>query len=229
MKDTLYNLLTKPYSVVIVLIVATLLSFSDRNFGYFFGIGVVIFIVWRKKWDWSAFGFGQKITHKTILRSLWLTLPLFVGLGIIEPFLQKYYGAFNLSAIDHIRGDFGSFIILMIIMWIFAAFGEELLFRGFYMKGFAKLFGDTAVAWLLSAVLISVYFGLSHVYQGTAGIIAVMISSLYLSLIYYQNKNNLGLAALVHGFYDSIGLTLIYLNKDGVISDWILKLAGNTN
>lgn len=223
-KDKIYYFLTKPYSVVVVLLISTVLSLSDRNLGYFFGLGVVLFIVWRKKWDWSTFGIGKKVTKKTIVNGLWLTIPLFVGLSIVEPYLQNYYGELNLSSVDDIRGDFGNYAILMIIMWIFAAFGEELLFRGFYMKGFAKLFGNSNTAWVLSAVLISIYFGVSHSYQGTAGIIAVAIASMYFSFIYYKNRNNLALAALVHGFYDTIGLTLIYLNKDGIFSDWILGL-----
>lgn len=223
MKDKIYRLLTAPFSVVAILVIAALLSFSDRNFGYFFGLGVVLFIAWRNKWDWSIFGFGQKINKKTLLKAVWLTIPLFIGLGIIEPFLQEYFGELNLNSIEDIRGDFGNYAILMVIMWIFAAFGEELLFRGFYMKGLARLFGNSNFAWLLSALLISIYFGISHAYQGTAGIIAVTIASFYFSIIFYKNRNNLALAALVHGFYDTIGLTLIYLNKDGMFSDWLLK------
>lgn len=222
-KIRLYGFLTQNWSVVIVLFLAILLSYADRNYGYFFGLGIVFFISWQKKWDWSVFGFGKKITLRTVIKGIWLTIPLFVGLSIIEPFLQKYYGNLNLDSVAHIRGDWGNYIILMIIMWIFAAFGEELLFRGYYMRSFAKLFGDTNTAWLLAALFISIYFGISHGYQGTAGIISVAIGSMYFSIIYFLNRNNLALAALVHGFYDTIGLTLIYLNMDGVFSDWVLK------
>lgn len=225
MKDRLYALLSKPYSVVIILPLATLLSLSDRNFGYFFGLGIVIFIAWRSKWNWAIFGFGKRGNPvSTILKGLWLTVPMFVGLSIIEPFLQAYFGALDLSSVAHIRGDFGAYVILMVIMWVFAAFGEELLFRGYYMQWFARLFGNTSKAWLLSALIMSAYFGVSHSYQGTAGIIAITLGSLYLSMIYYKNRDNLAIAALVHGFYDTIGLTLIYLNKDGVFSDWVYNL-----
>ena len=31
-----------------------------------------------------------------------------------------------------------SFIILFLIMWVFAAFGEEFIFGGYYMKHFAE-------------------------------------------------------------------------------------------
>jgi membrane protease YdiL (CAAX protease family) len=223
MIEKIYGLLTRPFSVVAVIVIATLLSLSDRNFGYFFGLGVVLFIVWRNKWDWSRFGFGTRISKKTIFTSLLLTIPLFIVSSLIEPFLQDYFGAFDLSSLDDIRGDFGSYLIIMVIMWIFAAFGEELLFRGYYMKRFAELLGGSNAAWLVSVFLISIYFGISHSYQGTAGMIAVGVTDIYISMIFYKNRNNLVIAAFVHGFYDTIGLTLIYLNKDQAISDWVLK------
>ena len=224
MKNKIYSLLTKPFSVILVLLIATLLSLADRNFGYFFGLGVVIFMAWKNKWNWAIFGFGKKINRKTVGKSLLLTIPLFIGLSIIEPFLQNYFGAFNLSSVDDIRDDVVNYAILMVIMWVFAAYGEELLFRGYYMQGFAKLFGNTNANWLFSALLISVYFGISHAYQGIAGIIAVTLGGFYFSTVYYTNRDNLAIGALVHGFYDTIGLTLIYLNKDGVFSDWIYNV-----
>jgi hypothetical protein len=224
MKNKIYSLLTKPFSVILVLLIATLLSLADRNFGYFFGLGVVIFMAWKNKWNWAIFGFGKKINRKTVGKSLLLTIPLFIGLSIIEPFLQNYFGAFNLSSVDDIRDDVVNYAILMVIMWVFAAYGEELLFRGYYMQGFAKLFGNTNASWLFSALLISVYFGISHAYQGIAGIIAVTLGGFYFSTVYYTNRDNLAIGALVHGFYDTIGLTLIYLNKDGVFSDWIYNV-----
>ena len=43
-------------------------------------------------------------------------------------------------------------------------------------------------------------------------------------MIFYYNRTNLVLLMLTHGFYDVIGITLIYLNKDRVITE-ILKQA----
>ena len=110
------------------------------------------------------------------------------------------------------------------MMWVFAAFGEELLFHGYYMKQFAKLFGDTKKAWLLSGVLIAIYFGISHGYQGLSGIIGVGIGSLFFATLYYKNKTNLLLLVLIHGIYDSIWITLIYMNKDSMVNLWFQQL-----
>lgn len=109
-------------------------------------------------------------------------------------------------------------------MWIFAAFGEEFLFSGYYMKHLAEFLGDTDKAWFISAIILSIYFGASHNYQGTAGVIAVALSSSISFFIFYKNRTNLALLVFTHGFYDTIGLTLIYLNKDRLFYEWAIKL-----
>jgi membrane protease YdiL (CAAX protease family) len=109
-------------------------------------------------------------------------------------------------------------------MWLFAAFGEEFLFRGYYMKGVAELLGNTNKGWLISAILISIYFGIAHSYQGPAGMIAVGIAGFCFSLIFYKNRDNLALAVFVHGFYDMIGLTLLYYSKERVIVEWVERM-----
>ena len=224
MKTKLFNYLAKPYSVVIVILIATLLSLEDRNLGYFFGLGITLFIIWQKKWDWSFAGIGQKLNLKTIINSVWISILFFFVTGIIDTILQYYLGDHNLSSLDDIRGDFGSYLGMMTMMWVFAAFGEELLFHGYYMKQFAKLFGDTKKAWILSGVLIAIYFGISHGYQGLSGIIGVGIGSLFFAALYYKNKTNLLLLVLIHGIYDSIWITLIYMNKDSMVNEWFQQL-----
>lgn len=223
-KTKLFNYLTKPNSVLAVIIIATLVSLADKNFGFFLGLGVTLFIIWQKKWDWSYVGIGQKLNLKTLIKSLWITVVFFFATGLIDTVIQYYLGAHNLSSLDDIRGDFGSYAILMVVVWVFAAFGEEVLFHGYYMRRFAKLFGDTKKAWLLSGVLIAIYFGISHGYQGLSGAIGVTIGSLFFAMLYFKNKNNLLLLVLIHGFYDSIWITLIYLNKDTMVNEWFQQL-----
>jgi len=225
MKTRIYNYLTKPYIVVLTMLIAPIFGFIDRNFVFFFGLGVAILILWGSNFEWSRFGIGQKITRKTVLKSSLITLAFFIGFSIvIDPILQYYLGNFDLSSVEDIRGNLAGYIFIMIIMWVFAAFGEEFLFRGYYMKGLAELLGNSNKSWLLSAIITSVYFGISHAYQGLVGVVSVFLWSLCLSLIFNKNRNNLLLLVLIHGFSDTIGLTLIYLNKDSLISEWIQQL-----
>jgi len=225
MKTRIYNFLTQKYVVLVTMFVAPLFGFIDRNLVFFFGLGVAFMILWGSNFDWSRFGIGKKINKQNVFSSLKISLLLFVGFYlIIDPILQLFLGDFDLSSINDIRGDFAGYMILMVIMWIFAAFGEELLFRGYYMKALAELLGNTKKSWLLSAFITSTYFGVSHGYQGVIGIVSSFLWAFCISMIFNRYKNNLLLLVLVHGFYDTIGITLIYLNKDHIFSEWMLQL-----
>lgn len=207
------------------MIVAPILSIADRNYGYFFGIFIVLFLLWKSGWNWAKFGFGQKISLSTVFKGLLLAIIIFVVVDIcIQPFVEIYFGEIDLSSLAEIRGDFTNFIVLFIVMWVFAAFGEELLFSGYYMKHLAEFLGNTNKTWLVSAVILSVYFGISHNYQGTSGMIAVGLASSIFFFVFYKYRTNLALLVFAHGFYDTIGLSLIYLEKDRVIYNWVLGL-----
>lgn len=225
MKTKIYNFLTKPYIVVLTILIAPLFGFVDRNFVFFFGLGVAFLILWSSNFDWSRFGIGKRISKKTILKSLLLTLLLFICFDvIIDPILQQFLGEYDLSSLDDVKGNLGGYIALLIIMWIFAAFGEEFLFRGYYMKSLAQLLGNKKSSWILSAVVTSLYFGVSHGYQGNIGIVSSFLWAFCISMIFYKNKSDLLMLILIHGFYDTIGITLLYLNKSDAIADWIQKL-----
>ncbi|MFT5886582.1 MAG: membrane protease YdiL (CAAX protease family) [Arcticibacterium sp.] len=224
MMEKIYKLLEKPYAVVWVMLLTPLLGFIDRNFVFFAGLGVVFLLLKRSKYDWSKFGLAEGFSAKTVLKALLISLLCFIVFSMLDPILEKYFGPFDLSSLEDIKGNLMGYVVLMIIMWIFAAFGEELLFRGYYMKGLAELLGNGNRAWILSAVMISVYFGVSHAYQGLSGVISVTIWSLFVSFIFNKNRNNLFLLVLVHGITDSIGITLLYLDRGNFISDWILQM-----
>ena len=132
-----------------------------------------------------------------------------------------FLGEYDLSSLDDVRGNFEGYIALMIIMWVFAAFGEEFLFRGYYMKALAELLGNGNRSWLLSAIITSIYFGVSHGYQGSIGMVSSFLWAFCIAMIFNKNRNNLLLLVLIHGIYDTVGITLLYLNKDHIISEWI--------
>lgn len=225
MKTKLYSFLNKPFAVILIMLIAPLFGFIDRNFTFFFGLGIVFLILKGSKYDWGRFGFGQKITGKTVIKSIVLATIIFaVFTFLIDPLLIKWLGEYDLSSIDDIRGNLLGYIILMLIVWIFAAFGEEILFRGYYTKALAELLGNNKTAWVFSAFIVSLYFGISHAYQGFIGVVSVFLWSFVISLIFSKNKNNLLLLVLIHGIYDTIGVTLIYLNKDHIITEWVQQL-----
>ena len=92
------------------------------------------------------------------------------------------------------------------------------------MKALAELLGNNKKAWLFSALITSIYFGVSHGYQGTIGMVSSFLWAFCIAMIFNKNRNNLLLLVLVHGIYDTVGITLLYLNKDYIISEWVQQL-----
>ena len=59
-KEKIYELMTRPYTVVLVMVFAPMLNYLDRNFSYFFGLGVALLILWSSRFNWGLFGFEKQ-------------------------------------------------------------------------------------------------------------------------------------------------------------------------
>lgn len=224
MKHKIYRILTKKYVVVLTLLLTPLLGFLDRNFVFFAALAVPLLILWGSNFRWADFGLEKKINTKIVSRSFIIACLLVIVFYTIEALLEIYFGKIDISSLDDIRGNGVGYIVTLIIVWIFAGFGEEFLFRGYYMKQLAVFFGGSSKAWWFSAIIISIYFGVSHMYQGPAGIIGIALWHFCVSMLFYKDPKNLISTILIHGFYDTIGLTLLFFSKEHMIYDWIVQL-----
>ncbi len=58
----------------------------------------------------------------------------------------------------------------LVVVWVFGAFGEEMLFRGFLINAFYKLLSanyfNDRIRWGLSLLVTSILVGFGHSYQG---------------------------------------------------------------
>lgn len=99
--------------------------------------------------------------------------------------------------------------LMLLLAWTTAAFGEELLFRGFLQTRLQALLarwpGATALAVLLQAVL----FGFGHAYQGPTGILVTGSLGLVFGTVYARQRS-LWPIILAHGVIDTIGLLALY-------------------
>ncbi|WP_298902565.1 type II CAAX endopeptidase family protein [uncultured Psychroserpens sp.] len=224
MKNKIYTALTKPYIVVLVMLFAPLLGFFDRNFSFFFGLAITFLILWSSHYKWSLFGFSKKLTMKTVLRALVFSVLLLIAFVPLNLVLDHYLGEANLSSLEDLKHNTVGYIITLIIVWVFAAFGEEILFRGYYLKWLAELLGNTKKAWIISAIILAIYFGISHSYQGVSGVISIIPFAFVYSLIYLKNRDNLWLLVFMHGIHDTIGLTFLYLDMTDPISTFFESL-----
>lgn len=109
-------------------------------------------------------------------------------------------------------GKPGVFALYMLgVVWIGAAFGEEMFSRGLMMNSIAELLGSTKLAWALALVGQAAFFGAAHAYQGTSGIIITGSIGLIFGVMYLVGRRNLWPLILAHGAIDTISLTQLYL------------------
>ena len=102
-------------------------------------------------------------------------------------------------------------LITLLIIWTFAAFGEELSYRGYLLTRAADIFGRSRAAYFLGMILVAVLFGFAHYYKGPAGVLDSTYSALVLGCAYLLSGRNLWAAILAHGISDTFAVLVLFM------------------
>src|SRR5437867_965780 len=97
-------------------------------------------------------------------------------------------------------------IVLLVLVWTFAAFGEEIAYRGYLLTRAADIGRRSRAAYWIGIVLVSILFGYGHYYKGTSGVIDSGVAGLILGTVYMLAGRNLWACILTHGFIDTFGV-----------------------
>ena len=162
----------------------------------------------------SALGFQRE---KFTIKNIFVLAPL-VALGLfvlyvfaLVPGITELTGApIDYSNFDQLKGNLPACLIALLLVWATAGFGEEIIFRGYFMRQFVKFFGESKVSIVLNIVLLACFFGFMHSYQGITGQLVTGSVGALLALIFYLRKYDLWFIVAVHGFFDTIALICIY-------------------
>jgi uncharacterized protein len=142
-----------------------------------------------------------------------------VALALLElfvsyPLLTRLTGKpADLSDFRPLVGNFRIFIITVILLWLLAAMGEELVYRGYLMNRVAGLGRGSRGAWIASLLLVSVAFGSGHIDQGITGMIENTVNGLLLGSLYLACGRNLLVPVVAHGVSNTVDMLLIYLGR----------------
>lgn len=130
---------------------------------------------------------------------------------VLIPFLQQITGQpIDLSLVDQIEGNLVMLGIGLVVAWLLAAFGEEMVYRGYILNRFADLLKPHPAYWLLGYVVSVLLFSWVHQYQGVVGLLDSIVSGAILGGLYFVSRRNLWLPILTHGFYDTIAFIFAY-------------------
>jgi uncharacterized protein len=156
-------------------------------------------------------------------RSWPVTFALGVGGGLLleifqllvtQPLLVKLTGSQpDLSDLGILRGNIKYTLLGIALAWTLAAFGEEMVWRGYLMNRVAELGQFTRIAWIVSLIAVSVAFGAAHSDQGITGQIEEAIAGAFLAAMYLATERNLAVPVLAHGASDTLDMILLYLGK----------------
>jgi uncharacterized protein len=138
------------------------------------------------------------------LLELYVTQPLLVRLFHRWP---------DLSDLRPLVGNRSLLALALFLTSTLAAFGEELVYRGYLMNSVANFFGRTRAAWTLTLVLISILFGFGHFDQRVIGQIESVTGGCLLGLFYLACGRKLAVPVVAHGVQDTIDVFLIFLGK----------------
>ena len=208
--------------IAAVIIVGLLLSVFAGQLGTLLFYIVVLITLWATKWDWKSFGITRPNWPETIGKAFLFAIGILIlNDFFIQPLIEFRFGKVDLSEVSAIEGNLLNFVLFILLGWVLGGFCEEIIYRGYILKRLAKILGDTKRAWLLSAIIAAIVFGIGHSYQGASGILATAVIALLFGLIFAFNRNNLFVLVLTHGIYNTIAITMIYLGKARMIIDWV--------
>ena len=106
---------------------------------------------------------------------LFVSQPLLVRLTGEQP---------DLSDFRSLHGNLKLLLVFLALTWTLAAFGEELVWRGYLMNRAADLGKRTRAAWVVSLLAVNAVFGFAHAYQGITGILDESLMGFLLGLLY---------------------------------------------
>ena len=172
--------------------------------------------LWVRKISWRSVGLRLYRNWRTsILLGIAAGLLLeALELFVTQPILVRWLGKQpDLEDFRMLTGNLKMTLIFIALAWTLAAFGEEMVYRGYLMNRVADLFNRTRTAWIVSLIAVHVGFGLAHVYQGITGAIDEGLMGLLLGVIYLRTGRNLAVPIIAHGLGDTIDFLLIFLGK----------------
>lgn len=178
------------------------------------GVAIATTLLHRKGRRWHDLGFRRP---RSWVKTIFGALGLYVLLGAtnafaVMPLLDALHlGRPDLGRMLVVRQNLVVYLVFVgPLAWGTAAFGEELIARGFILDRLADALGGSRAAWILGAVGQGVIFGLAHWFQGPAGMVTVTVIGVLFGWAYLRAGRNLWVTIITHGLVDTVSLTAIY-------------------
>lgn len=179
---------------------------------YLFLLGSLMLIVRGKRWRDLGFRRPPHALSALALGGLAGIALSVHELVVLEPVVRSFTGTSpDLSLFKDLKGNLQATLFWVALSWVLAAFGEELVWRGYAMNRVAELFGGNTAAWILSTLAVNIVFGVAHEYQDVAGIIITAIGGMTYAVLYFLAGRNLAVPIMAHGMQNTCDFTFMYI------------------
>jgi membrane protease YdiL (CAAX protease family) len=158
---------------------------------------------------WSAMGLRRPSSwrHIVLIALVAAAMRIFLGQFVMEPLTGFFWPKPTAPAMaNEITGNLKVALLALLVVWTFAAFGEEIAYRGYLLKRAADIGRRSPTAYWIGIVFVSILFGYGHYYKGPSGVIDSGIAGLILGTTFMLAGGNLWACILAHGFIDTFGI-----------------------
>ncbi|HJT98277.1 MAG TPA: CPBP family intramembrane glutamic endopeptidase [Rhodanobacteraceae bacterium] len=180
-------------------------------------VGLALVSIALRRGGFAALGFRRPDSWKRIATIALAAAALRIALGefVVDPLTALAWPpAVAPAGVESIAGDWRTAMLYLGIVWSFAAFGEEIGYRGYLMNRAADIGGRTRRAEWIAVVFSAILFGLGHYYKGPSGIVDSGVAGLVLGAAYLVSGRTLWTTILAHGFIDTFGIAALYFGWD---------------
>ncbi|HWO31442.1 MAG TPA: type II CAAX endopeptidase family protein, partial [Candidatus Acidoferrum sp.] len=136
---------------------------------------------------WSVMGLHWPASwRRTVLYALAAAaLRIVLGALVIDPVTAHFWPpAVAPSGSEQITGNALVALRWLLLVWTFAAFGEEIGYRGYLLTRAAEAGGRSKAAEWAAVLIVSLLFGYGHYYKGPSGIVDSVMAGLILGAAY---------------------------------------------
>jgi membrane protease YdiL (CAAX protease family) len=181
-----------------------------------FAVGAGLFAIAltrrRQAWPWASIGLDRPASAWRLAGQSLLALLAGWSAALAAMVLATRglgWAPIDASRFAALEGDVVRLAGMLALSWTCAAFGEEVLFRGFLQSRLRALFGVRRQAGVLAALAQALLFGLAHAYQGPTGMLMSGAIGLAFGLLMLRFRS-LWPLVLAHGVIDTVSMLALF-------------------
>lgn len=164
-------------------------------------VALILYFLWHNREPRARIGWTVRSLSHEVLLGILLYFPVALSAGSLAWVLRELGLSLPSGPPEFLRPHGTAELALAVGLVAVVAVAEETIFRGYLIRRFAAITGNTAAAVLISSVI----FSLGHGYEGSAGLIAVGFLGAIFALVYLW-RGSLVAPITMHFLQNFLGL-----------------------